>query len=144
MATNKITKRWLLNSFGIILFILIAIVVVSAFSIRAFFYNSVRTEIASRANVISTLMDTYSSDTPSQFSLEVRGLVENFEDKDKMELMALSPDASVIITSSGFAPSNDLDMPDFEEAMQALGTGEFLGEMNGEHVMEMCIRDRVW
>lgn len=144
MATNKITKRWLLNSFGIILFILITIVIVASFSIRAFFYSSVRQEVNSRAKVITALMQTAANDAAGDFSTEVRSLVENFADADKIELMAIAPDGKVLITSSGFAPSGDIMMPDYQEASDSPdGTGNFIGDINSENVMALTVLSSV-
>ena len=140
MAVNRITKRWLLNSFGIILFILIAIVIVSSFAIRTYFYNSVQQEINSRSNVISTLLENASIDSSSDFSTEVRSIVEDFEYKNIMELMAISPEGKVIITSSGFAPSDELYMPDFNLAMESSDSyGYYRGVINSENVLAVTV-----
>lgn len=144
MASNKITKRWLLNSFGIILFILISVVIIASFSIRAYFYASVRQEIISRAKVISTLMEASANDSASDFSTEVRSLVENFEDADKIELMAIGPDGKILITSSGFASSENLYMPDYEQALTSPdGSGYFSGDMNSENVIAITMLSTV-
>lgn len=42
MAKRRITKRWLLNSFGIILLILIAIEILSAYGLKSYYYNGVQ------------------------------------------------------------------------------------------------------
>ena len=140
MAVNKITKRWLLNSFGIILFILIAIVIISSIGIQTFFYHSVRQEISVHSSSVSTLMETFSGDSSEDFSVKVRNLVEDFEYKDKMELMAISPDGSVVITSSGFAPTEGQAMPDFEAAMDSVNRqGEYRGTLNGENVIAVTV-----
>ena len=41
MAVKKITKRWLFNSLGVILVILIALEFVIAFSVKDYYYGSV-------------------------------------------------------------------------------------------------------
>ena len=50
MAKRKITKRWLLNSFGIILLILIAIEILSAYGLKSYYYSGVRQTVVSRAD----------------------------------------------------------------------------------------------
>ncbi len=47
------------------------------------------------------------------FSTEVRRMVEQFGEKDKMELMAVDINGNVIITSSGFESTEKMYMPDF-------------------------------
>ncbi|MCI8622297.1 MAG: HAMP domain-containing histidine kinase [Provencibacterium sp.] len=144
MASNKITRRWILNSFVTILLILISVIIISSIAIRSFFYSSVRSEILSRSSVHTTLLETYAANSPADYSNEVRGLVEGFEDKDKMELMAISPDGRVVITSSGFAPPDNMFMPDFESAMLAgERTGETRYSLNGENVLAVTVLSTV-
>lgn len=144
MAANKITRRWLLNSFLTILIILISVIIISALSIRSFSYGAVRSEILSHSSVHTTLLETYAADSPADYSNRVRNLVEDFEDKDKMELMAISPDGRVVITSSGFAPPDDMFMPDFTEAMQSgERTSETLYSLNGENVLALTVLSTV-
>ncbi|WP_312640968.1 HAMP domain-containing sensor histidine kinase [Hydrogenoanaerobacterium sp.] len=148
---KRITKRWLLNSFGVILIILLAIEIISAVGIRSFYYNSVRSAINSRASVMSGSLVRYSEDITVDYQAEVRNLVENFEDKEKMELMAIDAAGNVILTSSGFEPTGRIDMPDYENAKvkakamsTAKGTGnappgEHIGKLGSEKVMAITM-----
>jgi signal transduction histidine kinase len=141
---NTITRRWLLNSFVTILLVLISVIIVASIAIRSFFYSAVRSEIISRSNVHTTLLETYATDSPADYSNEVRNLVEDFEDKDKMELMAINPDGEVVITSSGFAPPIDMFMPDFDAAMlSGERTSETRYNLNGENVLAITVLSTV-
>ncbi|MBC8586348.1 HAMP domain-containing protein [Oscillospiraceae bacterium NSJ-64] len=139
-AVKKITKRWLFNNLGVILVILIALEIAFSLGIRTFYYNSVRSTIMAQANVVKTLLTGYSEDSSSNFPAQVRSLVENFEKRDKMELMAVDPDGKVTFTSSGFEPNSDTYMPDFAKALQSNdGVGEYIGTVNGENVMAITV-----
>lgn len=46
----------------------------------------------------------------------MRNTVESFTKKDRMELMMINSEGKVVITSSGFEPSNSYDMPDYDYA----------------------------
>ncbi|MBR6608266.1 MAG: sensor histidine kinase, partial [Oscillospiraceae bacterium] len=87
MAKRKITRRWLFNSFGIILLILIAIEIFSAYGLRSYYYSGVEQTVVSRADLVDGLLKKYSQDASSDYATEVRSLIENFEDKDKMEII---------------------------------------------------------
>lgn len=148
MAMKRITKRWLLNSFGVILIILLAIEIAAAVGIRGFYYNSVSSAIKSRASVMSGSLVRYSEDITVDYQAEVRNLVENFEDKEKMELMAIDGAGNVILTSSGFEPKSKIDMPDYEDAKAkassatftgAAAPGEFIGKLGSEKVMAITM-----
>lgn len=111
MPTKKITRRWLYNSFLVILIFLSLIIIAFSLAIRSYYYNSVLTVVRNTASVQNASLVNYSEDNTVDFSASVRTLVENFADKDRMELMAIDKNGTVIITSSGFSPSGDLEMP---------------------------------
>ena len=63
MAYKTLTKRWLINSLGVILVILITFEIVFAFGIRNYYYGGVRQIANSRADVIvTTLLGFYEAD----------------------------------------------------------------------------------
>lgn len=138
MAKRRITKRWLFNSFGIILLILIAIEILSAYGLRSYYYSGVRQTVVSRADLIDGLLKKYSQDASTDYTTEVRSLIENFEDKDKMEIMALDMDGNILLSSSGFEVTQALYMPDFLQALESEnGEGFFQGMLYGENILAL-------
>ncbi|MGI5967891.1 MAG: sensor histidine kinase, partial [Anaerotruncus rubiinfantis] len=99
MAVKKITKRWLFNNLGVILVILIALEIGFSLGVRAFYYSNVRGAIMVQANTVKNQLTAYSEDSLSNFTTQVRSLVENFEARSSMELMAIDADGNVIFTS---------------------------------------------
>ena len=57
-------------------------------------------------------------------------MLETFNEKDKIELMAVNANGRVVLTSSGFSPDADTVMPDYEEAMET-GEGSYTGRLEG-------------
>lgn len=92
MAVKKITKRWLFNNLGVILVILIALEIGFAFGIRAFYYNNVQAAIMTQANIVVSQLNAYAEDSSAVFSEQVRSLVENFQERNRMELMTVDID----------------------------------------------------
>ncbi len=138
MAVKKITKRWLFNSFGVILIIVIAMVIGVSVAVKGFYYNSVQQYVLSRADAVSTQLGNFAADRSADFSSQVRRLVEDFEYKNKMELMALDADGGIIITSSGFEPGSRMEMPDYQAALSASdGIGMEVGFLGSEKVMSV-------
>ena len=119
MAMKSITKRWLLNSMSVVLLILVALVVVFSFGIRTYYYNGVKNAMFSRADVIANMLAKYSTETGVEYSSQVRSFIETFPDRDKMEIMAINHRGNVTITSSGFQPSTDITMPDYDLAIKS-------------------------
>lgn len=136
MAVKKITKRWMVNNFGVILVILVALEVGFSFGIKAFYYNSVESVVHTQVNVVASQLAAYAEDSSANYSEQVRGLVEGFQARDRMELMAVGLDKKVSFTSSGFEPGGDLSMPDFDMALLSPdGIGKFVGTIDGEKIM---------
>ena len=140
LAVKKITKRWLYNSFFVILFILTTIIIGFSLGIKTYYYNSIAQLLQARANVSKTLLETYANENPNEFESQVRSMVENFEYKDTIELTAVGENGEVVITSSGFEPDIKIYMPDYNEAITDLnGKGEFRGYIDNENIMALTI-----
>ena len=144
MAIKRLTQRWLYNSFLVILIIVITLVLAFAAGIKGFYYNNVRQAMLSQANYVDNLLVKYSEDSSMDFSTQMRRTVESFSEKERMELMAIGPDRSVTITSSGFEPDGTLYMPDFDEAQASSDrTGEYIGSSNGEKIIAITMLSQV-
>ncbi len=141
MAQKKITTRWLTGSLGIILVILVLIEVAVILAVRMFYYSSVQQTLVSQANTVSTLIAKYAVDPSTDYQREVRSLIENFELRDRMELMAVNAYGGITTTSSGFPVAEKIAMPDFQAALTAPdGMGSFQGRIGEENIMAVsCI-----
>ena len=95
---KKITWRWLVNSFGVVLLIVVVMVIAIAVSVHSYYYNGARQFLLSRSDSVATLLENYSKDSSADFSLQLRRVVEDYEYKDRSELMAIDGDKNVIIT----------------------------------------------
>ena len=141
---KTITKRWLFNSFGVVLVIVIVMVIAISFSVRSYYYNGARQFLLSRSDAVATLLENYSKDSSADFSIQLRRLVEDYEYKDRSELMAIDGEKRVIITSSGFEPEKDQEMPDYDRAYSSqTGVGEFIGYVGSEKVMAVTVMSRI-
>lgn len=144
MAIKRITKRWLYNSFSVILSLLSAVIIVFSMSIRHYFYSNALQIMRSCANVNDTLLVSYAEDNSVDFTIALQTIVEDFDMKDKMELMAIDDDGKVMMTSSGFSPGEDLTMPDYNYALtNSDREGMWQGSINGEPVYAytLCVQD---
>lgn len=136
MARKKITTRWLTGSLGIIIAILVMVEIVAAIVVRMFYYSSVQQTLMSQASTVSTLLSKYADDPSVNYQREVRNLIENFDNRDKMELMAVNAYGDITTTSSGFPVSEKISMPDFEEALTSPdGIGSFQGKIGDENIL---------
>lgn len=129
-----ITRRWLINTFGVILIILCVLVVAFSIIIQHSYYSDITQVLNGRS---SELVNIFNGS--EDFNQTARVYVENFPDKEQMELMVISEDGQVMITSTGFAPDNNEPMPDYTAARQsAEHYADWHGNLSsGENVMAL-------
>lgn len=137
MVFKGITKRWVLNMLSVIIATVILVIVCLSFIVHSLFYTSIEQTISGRSNELVNVFSSYTTDSISDFTSNAREYVEDFPDKELMELMVINSAGEVIINSTGFAPDSNQEMPDFQQAEQsALGYASWTGRLNsGESVM---------
>jgi signal transduction histidine kinase len=137
MKTTGITRRWLLNSLGVILLILVVLILSLSIGIQSYVYNGIQQAINGRSGELTNVFADYGRKSPYEFSEAARSYVENFPNKESMELMVFNSNGSIIITSTGFAPDETQPMPDYKLALEDNnGYGTWTGKLtSGEKVM---------
>ncbi len=140
MAVKKITRKWIINSFAIILIIVIAIVVVAYFSVKSYYYSAARQYIYTRSEAVTEKIEKMYSDSPERFMQNMHQLIENYEYRDKLELMALNDKQEIIITSSGFHPTVTTEFTDYNNALKSpTGIGECIEEYSNEQILAITV-----
>lgn len=145
MAYQSITRRWLFNSLGFVVILLTVAEVALIFFVRDYYYNSAQRIVQSSADFGASNMQSSYGDSRVNFTASVRSMVENFDDKNTMELMAIDHNGRVSVSSSGFESNLEATedtMPDYEEAMnssaqQAVYNGTL--ESTGEHILAITV-----
>ena len=147
MFTKGISRRWFLNTIGIVFVILVIFIVSLSFMVQTSVYNGIELAITGRVDELLNWLSASSGGyMTSEFTAITRDYIENyFQDKDKMEIMALSRTGQILITSTGFEPDQQQAMPDYDMALQSEdSTGNWIGSLNtGEKVMAItrAVRD---
>lgn len=116
---NSITRFWLRNTLSIIAVVLLIIEFLLIAVVRDYYYSSVKQYVMSKMNVVTSQVTRSSGNTETNYNSEIRSLVENYSDKDKIELMAVKTDGTIDITSSGFSPDKEADLSDYDMAKTA-------------------------
>lgn len=127
---KSIAVRWFFNMFFIVVLIVCAVVIGFIAVV-----NSLYTEkIAMYAADITYEFNSLSETTPATFRDTAIDMAENFGFKDKLEVQVIDRDDNVVVTTTGFQPS-DSKMADYEEAKL---TGSAVADSKtseGEHVL---------
>ncbi len=137
-ANRSITGRWIRNNLGLVVVVFFILDIIFITTIQNYYYTSIQQYVNNKLIAVDSILTRYSSDSTRNLSAEVRNTVENFSEKDKMELMAINKKGHIALTSSGFSPESDTYMPDYENAMDNLDTGTgytITTQKSGEKVM---------
>lgn len=129
-----ITKRWAFNTFGVILIILFVLIIAFAIVVQGFYYNGIFQVLYGRSTEIVNIF----SDT-DDFKETARDYIENFPDKELIELIAIDSNGRVFITTTGFTPDEKQNMPDYDSAKESEDHyADWHGNLStGENVMAL-------
>lgn len=121
--------------------VLIVFIFYLSFSAYSSVYNGMQQILVSRSDeLINIFSSTPGNTTAEEFNSVCRAYIENFPDKNEMEIMSLSASGNVLISSTGFAPDQSQEMPDFQLASSdEQNTGYWVGTLDtGEKIMAVC------
>ncbi|MBQ8297556.1 MAG: HAMP domain-containing histidine kinase [Ruminococcus sp.] len=140
MAKKSITRRWIYNNLGVIFLIMVVIEMAFIYSVQNYYYGSAKQYLASKINAVTSVLSIHAQDNAANFSAEMRNMLETFNEKDKIELMAINSKGRVVLTSSGFSPDDDMLMPDYEEAVSSGKEASYIGKMpSGEKILAISV-----
>ncbi len=142
---KSISRRWFVTTIGVVLVILTVFIAVLSLTIQNSTYSGIEQALTGRVEEMLNWLSSSGYQTASEFTAITRVYIERFPDKNDMEIMALNKNGRVFITSTGFEPDQDQEMPDYQEALQSPdNAGKWVGELNtGEKVMAIArvVRD---
>ncbi len=145
--TRGISRRWFINTIGVVFLILLVSILTLSMMVQSSTYNGMELALTGRLEELLNWLSGSSGDyETSEFAAITRDYIENvFQEKNRMEIMALSKDGKVFITSTGFEPDQQQAMPDYEMALRSEDSaGKWVGELDsGEKVMAVtrAVRD---
>ena len=137
-AGSSITRRWVINNLGIIALVLTVLDFAFIYIMQNYYYSASQQYLNTKISSVTGVLSRYAQDADINFSSEMRSTIENFSDKDKMELMAINSRGRVALTSSGFTPAEGAAMPDYEAVMDG-GDGYWVGKQGGETIMAVSV-----
>ena len=143
MLKQGITRRWILNGFGVTLAILLLLEILAIVVLHTSTYNNVEEVLFSRARAISDQLADLSQEGNFDMETTSRSLVENFVDKEMMELQMVRADGEILYSSSGFLPestrlTNSKDYRDAVSGEEGMGVTRTNTSAN-EPIMAICV-----
>jgi len=137
MAFGSITRRWMINSIGVVLLVLVAAVVIFAFAIANYHYGNMRASLTQRAQSDARFFNSYLNSSYSDYYTSARRYAEEFVDKNKLELQFLNTSGRVNVSSSGMMAGIMPETPDVSEAISTKKMSTWIGidPATGERIM---------
>lgn len=140
MGKRSIATRWMMNTLSVVALLLVVANVCIYYFTKQYYYGSAESYVISEANAAEMVLVRLYEDLSTNFSSEVRHIIENFDKKDQMEMMSINRAGEVTLSSSGFSPDKTYYMPDYETALKSEdGMGVFLGRDGGENILAVTI-----
>lgn len=133
---RSIAARWFFNCFGVVAVIMLIIVVGVYVVARTYYYNAVSRYLQSEAGIVAGVLTRLYDESAVGYADNVREAVELFDKKNTMELMAINRFGRIAISSSGFSPDGEAEMPDYVQALESGGVGEYIGRLSRSSVSE--------
>lgn len=136
---KSIVKRWAYTVLASTVFVIVVIGILMGLFIKNQYYDAVRMTLNSRAT--SLVMSYFNSQTTVSdelFNKMAKNFVDNFSDKNVMEVWVIDKNGHVVVSSTGFSVKGE-SYPDYNYAKaNENGTGEWIGRMkNNEKVMAL-------
>lgn len=129
---NSITHRWIRNVFLPVVIIVVILAAVACVVVRNSYLSAVQNAAEEYAKSFSQLA-TMDSDF---FTRAAKEYCEEFEAKEKIEIMVLDTKGEIVVSTSGFE-RHDLSMPDYERALTGeTGQAIWMGKSSaGENIL---------
>lgn len=127
---RRITRRWLLNSFVVIVGIVLLIEIIAGYTIQRYYYNQVEQVLSNRIDIIRNDFSQMALD-PSAGAIEdqIQEYVADFDQRDRMDLMIIDMNRNITATSSGFMPQSRA-LPDVDAALLDTSVpGKYIGKL---------------
>ena len=130
-----IRQRWLLNSLGVVVLILVLAVGTLAVSLWAYYDSSMQNGLEARASSAATQFKRYTS--RSEYYTAAQTYIDGFEDKNKIEVQFLDSTGTVIHTAQGLVAGNQPETPDIHGALENRNLTPWQGHdpATGEHIL---------
>ncbi|MDO4199400.1 MAG: HAMP domain-containing sensor histidine kinase [Clostridia bacterium] len=116
MVLKGIKRRWIYNSLGFTVAVFGILVIAFFVVVRGYFYSGIEQNIKSRAEELCDIIESCSVDSDEDFVNISRVYIENFKNKDAMQITVFNKNDEAIMSSSGFLPEKSEKRPDYDEA----------------------------
>ena len=143
LRKSSLTKKWMLNVMSVV-FITLAVVEASIIVFaKEYYHNSVYQVMNAQLETLEDYFNSYKNSSDDEFEAVARSFAETYDDKERFEVQIFDREGTVIVSTSGFVPSENENVSDYQTAIgNADGgyTASYTGELtSGEPIMAVTV-----
>ncbi len=139
-AIRGLRSRWMVNSVGVVMGIVVIVVIFITMALSNYYYTSMQVGLESKVNTASEFFSSYANNE-SEYLEMANYYVKEFTEKDRLELQFIDTRRQRVVFSSlstyGLNAMTQEMTPDVVQAMESKTTGRWVGRNSstGERVM---------
>jgi signal transduction histidine kinase len=136
-VVRGLRKRWLLNSVGPVILIMLLIAVMAAGTVDSTYYGSARSSLEAKAKAGADYFNTYTMNSYSEYYRTASLYVASFDESDVIELQFLNVSGQIETSTRGFTAGTSPGTPEIARALESGSVDSFLGPdpATGERIM---------
>ena len=131
-----IRRRWMVNSIGMVFFVLLLAVTAFSAFVGNYYYNSIRSAMQTQATAVSDFFSNYA--TSEQVYLEMANYyVNDFDKQESLELQFINTSGQIVLSSYGLTSGGSPDTADITSAIKRQEVSSWSGQnpATGERIM---------
>lgn len=137
VVTRSYSTHWLIQTTAILSVIMFLTAAVLVFVLSSSTITSMRSNLSSRTNVAVRFFNRYFYASDTELNTAAKAFVEEYEDKNLVEIQFLTNTGRVLYSSSGYAAGISIRTDDLTSSLKSGTTSSWTGtdELSGEYVM---------
>ncbi len=134
---NSIRRRWMVNSLGVVAFIVLLGVAAFSVAMSSFYYSTMSSGLEAR---VTSATRSFRNFTETEYYYRAATYVAEFEEKGKLEIQFLNPYGRIQFSSYGLTAGSSPGTGDILQAVEKQETTPWTGNdpNTGEHIMSVA------
>ncbi len=124
--SSGIKRRWIVNNVSVVVAMILLLLVTVGVATTSYYYNSVRASLVSRTNTAKQI-NQYMSSSYDQFYSYADRLVQDFSDRDKIEMQIIDIYGRIMFSSTGLTAGFIPSTSDVADCIATQETSDFVG-----------------
>ena len=126
LITSGIKRRWLFNNVSVVGAMILLLLITVGVATTSYYYNSVRASLTSRTSTARQI-NQYMSASYDQFYSYAGQLVQDFSDRDKIEMQFVDTYGRIMFSSTGLTAGSIPSTTDVADCLSTQETSYFVG-----------------